>query len=142
GRMLAASLSPEAARRWIAGSGGRVALAAVNSPASATLSGEGGPLEEIARRLDERGVFGRFLKVPYAFHSAQMDPIRDGLLAALEGIQPRPAALPFCSTVTGRFVAGPELDRDYWWHNVRQTVRFAEGVDRLIELAGGRPRVR
>ena len=59
------------------------------------------PLEELAALLEARGVFCRFLKVRYAFHSAQMDPIRDELLAALAGIRPRRASLPLISTVTG-----------------------------------------
>ena len=134
GRMLAAGVSPDEARQLIAGYGDRVALAAVNSPNSVTLSGEGGPLEELAGLLEERGVFCRFLRVRYAFHSAQMDPIRDELLAALEGIRPRPATLPLFSTVTGRPIEGPELGPEYWWDNVRRTVRFADGVERLIEL--------
>ncbi len=106
----------------------------MNSPSSVTLSGEGGPLEEVAARLEERGAFCRFLRVRYAFHSAQMDPIRDELLAALDGIRPRPATLPLFSTVTGRSIEGPELGPEYWWDNVRRTVRFADGVERLIEL--------
>jgi acyl transferase domain-containing protein/aryl carrier-like protein len=133
GRMLAAGISPDEAQRLIAGSRGRTALAAVNSPASVTFSGEPGPLEEVAQLLDARGVFCRFLKVPYAFHSAQMDPIRDELLAALAQIQPRPATLPMFSTVTGGLVEGLELGPEYWWRNVRQTVQFAEGVANLIE---------
>ncbi len=63
-----------------------------------------------------------------------MEPIRDELLAALEGIQPRPATSPLVSTVTGRAIEGPELGPEYWWDNVRRTVRFADGVERLIEL--------
>src|SRR5207245_1882332 len=77
--------------------------------------------------------FCRFLHVQYAFHSAQMDPIRKELLTCLADIRPREATLPLISTVTGRRAVGPELGPDYWWQNVRQTVRFAEGVDRLIE---------
>jgi acyl transferase domain-containing protein/aryl carrier-like protein len=149
GRMLAAALTRDEAVCLIAdygehgfgrprfgrpGFGCPVALAAVNSPASVTLSGEPGPLEEIARLLEDRRVFCRFLKVQYAFHSAQMDPVRDELLASLNGIEPGPAKLPFFSTVTGRRIHGPELGPEYWWHNVRQTVRFAEGADRLVEL--------
>jgi acyl transferase domain-containing protein/aryl carrier-like protein len=133
GRMLAAGVTPEEALELINGYGDRVARAAVNSPASVTLSGEPGLLEEIAQQLEARGVFWRFLKVPYAFHSAQMDPVRDELLAALEGIRPRPATLPLFSTVSGRLVAGRELGPEYWWRNVRQAVRFADGVDCLID---------
>jgi acyl transferase domain-containing protein/aryl carrier-like protein len=113
--------------------GGRVALAAVNSPNSVTLSGEREPLEELAGRVEAHGAFCRFLKVRYAFHSSQMDPIRNELLAALEGIRPRSASLALFSTVTGRAIAGPELGPEYWWNNVRQTVCFDAGVERLIQ---------
>ncbi len=133
GRMLAAAISAEAARQLVHPYGDRVALAAVNSPASVTLSGESAALEDLADLLEARGIFCRFLKVQYAFHSAQMDPIRDDLLAALEGIEPRAASLPMFSTVTGQAIAGPELGPEYWWNNVRLTVRFADGVERLIE---------
>lgn len=133
GRMLAAALTQDEALSLIAEYGDRVALAAVNSPGSVTLSGEAGPLDECAERLDAKGVFHRVLKVQHAFHSAQMDPIRTALLAALEGIRPRVAVLPLFSTVHGRRVEGPELGPDYWWQNVRQAVRFADGVNGLIE---------
>src|SRR5262249_25234509 len=134
GRMLAAGISRERALDLLAGLGERVTVAAVNSPSSVTLSGEPGPLEEIAAGLEAEGVFHRFLKVQYAFHSPQMAPIRAEPLSALQGIRPGPAALPFASTVSGGWVEGPELGPDYWWRNVRQAVRFAEGVDRLIEF--------
>jgi acyl transferase domain-containing protein len=133
GRMLAAGVTPEHALGLINGYGDRLALAAVNSPASVTLSGEPGPLEKIARQLEAQGVFARFLKVPYAFHSAQMEPVRAELLAALAGIRPRRATLPFFSTVSGRRALGPELGPDYWWQNVRQAVRFADAVGGLID---------
>jgi amino acid adenylation domain-containing protein len=134
GRMLAAGIAPDEARRLIAPHGERVSLAAMNGPASVTLSGEPGPLEAIAKELEARGVFHRFLQVQYAFHSAQMDPIRDELIRSLAGIAPGTAALPLFSTVTGERVRGPELGPDYWWQNVRRTVRFADGVGKLIDL--------
>ncbi|MDB5313855.1 MAG: mycocerosate synthase [Gemmataceae bacterium] len=133
GRMLAAGVTPEDALRLAAPHGDRVALAAVNAPASVTLSGESDPLEEIARELERRGVFCRFLRVNYAFHSAQMDPIRRDLIRSLAGIAPRPTTIPLVSTVTGRRIAGPEMGPDYWWQNVRRTVRFADSVDHLVE---------
>jgi NADPH:quinone reductase-like Zn-dependent oxidoreductase/aryl carrier-like protein len=63
-----------------------------------------------------------------------MEPVREPLLAALDGLKPADARLPFFSTVTGQGVHGPELGAEYWWHNVRRTVRFADGVEQLIEL--------
>lgn len=134
GQMLAAGLTRAEALRLLAPYGDQVALAAVNSPSMVTLSGDPEPLAEIARLLEERKIFNRFLQVQYAFHSAHMDPVRDELLPALKGIRPRRAQLPFISTVEGKQLEGPELVPEYWWHNVRQGVRFADGVERLVEL--------
>jgi thioester reductase-like protein len=133
GRMLAASITRDEALSLIAPYGDRLALAAVNSPSSVTLSGEPELLAQVEQELKGRQVFCRALQVQYAFHSAQMDPIRDELLASLEGIHPQPATVPLFSTVTGQRVEGPELGPDYWWRNVRQTVLFADGVERLVE---------
>jgi acyl transferase domain-containing protein/acyl carrier protein len=132
GRMLAAGIRPEEVQQLIAPYGERLSLAAINSPVSVTLSGEAGPLEEIARILERRGIFCRFLQVQYAFHSAQMAPIRDELLTSLCGIQPRPAKLPLFSTVQGRRIDGTEMGPEYWWGNVRQTVQFAAAVEQLL----------
>jgi thioester reductase-like protein len=133
GRMLAVGLPRDEAQRLVASCGSRIALAAVNGPTSVTLSGETAALEEIEKALGKRQVFARFLLVQYAFHSSQMDPVRDTLLAALDGLAAQPARLPLFSTVSGRRVEGPELGPDYWWRNVRQTVEFAAGVERLVE---------
>src|SRR5262249_10227998 len=113
--------------------GGRVALGAINSPTSVTLSGEEEALEAIRRTLEKRGVFSRFLQVNYAFHSAQMDPIRDELLRSLAGSRGAPTHVPLISTVVGRELDGEELDNGYWWRNVRETVRFGPAIDRLID---------
>jgi polyketide synthase 12/epothilone polyketide synthase D len=134
GRMLAAGISAAESEALLTRFGDRVSLAAVNGPSSVTLSGEAEPLEEIARGLEERRVFCRFLQVHYAFHSAQMDPIQAELLDSLRHLKPRSASLPLFSTVFGHRIEGPEMTAEYWWRNVRQTVRFADSIDQLIEL--------
>jgi acyl transferase domain-containing protein len=134
GRMLAVGLPREEAEKLIAPYGSRVALAAVNSPTSMTLSGEPEALEVIAEEIERREAFCRFLQVHYAFHSSQMDPVRSELLKRLDGLSPRAAAMPLVSTVLARRIDGPEMGAEYWWHNVRQTVLFADGVERLAEM--------
>ncbi len=62
-----------------------------------------------------------------------MDPVRDELLRSLHGIRPMKASIPLVSTVSGEWVSGPELEPEYWWRNVRQGVRFADGIDKLLE---------
>jgi len=131
GRMLAAGLDAEQAEEFAAGFPGEVAIAAFNGPNSVTFSGEAAALEEIARTLETRGVFNRFLQVNYAFHSHHMDVAKDELLPALGKLETAPAQLKMLSTVTGTLVDGRDLTSDYWWRNIRQPVRFGAAIAAL-----------
>jgi acyl transferase domain-containing protein/aryl carrier-like protein len=133
GKMLAVGVPEDEARKLLRGREGEVVLAAVNSPSSVSLSGEPRALAEIAERLEADGTFHRFLRVNYAFHSPMMDGTREPLLAALSGITPAPTRLPLYSTVTGKPIEGTELGAEYWWSNVRETVRFQTAVETLLE---------
>ncbi len=131
GRTAAVGLSPDDARRLVAGDPGRLSLAAVNGPNATTLSGAPEAIREVVRSLQERNIFARLLDVEIAFHGPQMDPVRRDLVEALAGLQPRPTAIPLFSTVTGRAGDGRNLDAGYWGRNVRETVLFADAVEAL-----------
>ena len=75
----------------------------------------------------------RMVKVDFASHSPQMDPLRADLLQALEGLEPRPASMPIYSTVTGMVGDGFEFDARYWARNLREPVLFSAAVQRLLE---------
>ncbi|HMF60543.1 MAG TPA: acyltransferase domain-containing protein, partial [Vicinamibacterales bacterium] len=132
GRMLATAMSEADALRLVNASDGRLSLAAVNSPSSVTLSGNAGQLEALHERLQGEQVFARLLPFPVAYHSATMDSIERELLDSLAFLEPRNGAIPMVSAVTGEWVEGSGLDALYWWQNVRQPVRFADGVARLL----------
>ena len=133
GRMLAAAITPEEAQRLIAGREDRVALAAINAPRSVTLTGATDVLEGIERTLAAQQRFVRFLPVEVPYHSPQMDPLREEFLEAIAGLTPTPASIPLVLDVTGDWADGRPLDADYWWLNVRRTVRFGPAVERLLE---------
>ena len=129
GRMAALGLSPGHAIEAIRTCGGEVELAAVNSPSSVTVSGPLEVLEELGRNWKgESAPHFRILDLDYAFHSREMDSIRDGLLAALEGLAPSSAEVPFVSTVSGEVLPGDALGARYWWDNVRRPVRFDKAL--------------
>ena len=65
------------------------------------LSGDPAALETILDQLRRQDIFCRMVKVDFASHSPQMDPLRADLLQALEGLEPQPASVPIYSTVTG-----------------------------------------
>ena len=133
GRMLALGISMSSAAELVADTDGRISIAAHNGPNSVTLSGEAELLQEIEAHYLDSEVFCRFLPVDYAFHSAQMEPVRETLLEALKDIHPLQAAIPMISTRTGAAVETGSLDANYWWHNVRDSVLFAEAMDTLVE---------
>jgi acyl transferase domain-containing protein/thioesterase domain-containing protein/acyl carrier protein len=131
GRMLAANLSDDEARRITAHSNGRVVVAALNSPTSVTLSGELEPLRQIAAELESRGIFNRLLQVNYAFHSRQMNAVKRELLGSLGKIETAPTHIPIYSTVTGKLIEGHKLTATYWWQNVREPVLFSTAIANL-----------
>ena len=133
GTMLAAGISAAEAATLVAPHVDQVALAAVNSPSSVTLSGDRGTLEDLARMLEQRERFCRFLQTEVPYHAPQVEGVRAELLEALADLEPRPVAIPMVSEVTGAWVGDALLDGDYWWRNIRQPVLFAPCVETLID---------
>ena len=79
----------------------------------------------------------RRLHTSHAFHSAVMDPILDAFAAEVRRARPAAPALPFLSNVTGDWITPEQAtDPGYWVRHLRQTVRFADGVGRLLEDPG------
>ncbi len=137
GGMIAAGLSAEESSHWIGGHEDIVALAAINSPTSVTISGDADAIETIAKKIKDAGIFCRHLDVEYAFHSPQMQPVRDPLLRCLANIRPQQTHTPIISTVTGRVAIGEEFDAGYWWRNVRHSVRFADAMQVVADANFG-----
>ena len=110
-----------------------VEIAAVNSRGSITVAGPRPALQRLEQLAARRRVHFATLDLDYAFHSAAMDPIHDGLLLDLKGLQPERAAIPFYSTVYGAADDGTGLGPEYWWQNVRAPVRFAKALSAAID---------
>ncbi|VUC30980.1 unnamed protein product [Clonostachys rosea] len=114
---------------------GRVALAAVNSPTSLTLSGDVDAVMELKSELDSRGVFNRRLRVEQAFHSHHMAPLAPGFEAALSkipGFAPSDASLRMVSSVTARNSSARKMDASYWAANMTGVVRFADALTGML----------
>lgn len=133
GGMLAVGLDAEEAQRRAARFGSAVCVAAINSTAATTLSGDSAALQTLHDELAGDGIFARMLHVEVPYHSQLMDPILGELATALAGLTPRKAAVPVYSTVTGeKMHSATFAEPDYWCKNVRDSVLFAKAVDTLI----------
>nr|AYM54554.1 short-chain dehydrogenase/reductase SDR [Racemicystis crocea] len=133
GKMVSVALGEAEARHAISGHEDRIGIAAVNDPGQVVLAGEVDALDALVSHLSARGVQCRELRVDYAFHSPQMEPLRREFVEALGRVAPKRATIPMYSTVTGDKVSGEELDAAYWGSNLRQTVRFERAVGRALE---------
>ena len=116
-----------------------LSIAAINGPSHTIISGHPAALEEFTAACDRDGIHIRAIAVDYASHSAQIEPLRERLLAELADLTPMPASIPLYSTVGEALSAGPldttTMDADYWYRNLREPVRFH---DRVVErLAAG-----
>ncbi|MFF4737212.1 SDR family NAD(P)-dependent oxidoreductase [Streptomyces sp. NPDC001262] len=132
GRMAAVGLSGPEARQLLAPYGTALELAGIHSDRDVTVTGDPDALAALGARLKTRGVFFRDLGLDYAFHSRAMDPIAVRLCTALTGLAPAAVRIPMVSTVTGAPLSGEELTARYWWHNVREPVRFADAVAHVL----------
>ncbi|MFG3708266.1 type I polyketide synthase [Micromonospora sp. NPDC047670] len=110
----------------------RVALAAVNGPASVVLSGDEDAVLAAGERLAGRGVRTRRLRVSHAFHSARMDAVLADFRVVAEKVTWHPPTLPVVSDRTGApLTAAQATDPGYWVDHLRDTVRFHDGVATL-----------
>ncbi|WP_442861008.1 type I polyketide synthase [Amycolatopsis sp. CA-230715] len=134
GGMITVPLPVGEVERHLARWSGALSVAAVNGPASVTVSGDDTAAAELLSELTAAGVPAGRLQADFAAHSAQVERLREELRTALAGIRPRSAAVPFCSTVTGGLIDTSALDAEYWYRNLRQTVRFEQAVHTLLEL--------
>jgi polyketide synthase 12 len=132
GAMIAVQASEQEALESLAGREERVALAAVNGPAAVVLSGELDTLSELAETWRGLGRKVKRLQVSHAFHSPRMDPMLEGFAEVARTVAFHAPRIQILSNLSGEPVTAEEIcSPDYWVRHVRETVRFADGVDWL-----------
>ena len=135
GAMAAVAWPAAVAEEAVAGSAGRVWVAALNSPGSVVLAGQREALGLVVAEAEAAGVRTRWLPVDDASHGPAVDAIAAELCRELAGVRPEPGRVPLWSAVTGLTVDWAGLDGDYWVRNLREQVRF-ESVIRGLAAAG------
>ena len=130
-------LSPEArVRSLLIDQSPQLAIAAVNSPESAVVSGPVAGLELLEAHLAREGTKFTRLDVSHAFHSSLMEPMLEAFATAARGIQYAPPSCTFLSNLYGRPINAGEVDGNYWVRHVREAVRFADCAKYLRTMDG------
>lgn len=114
-----------------------LSLAAVNEPGRAVVSGPKESIEALRRQLKDKGVASQPLETTCAFHSSMMEPILDDFRKRVSQVQRHAPQIPFISNLSGDWISRREArDPDYWTRHLRRTVRFSQGVAKLLEGPG------
>ncbi len=135
GDMLAVGLSEKETRDWLSSEGTHLSLAAVNSPAACVVAGEVETLCALRQKLGERNIEAKQLHTSHAFHSRMMEPMVARFTSEVANVELRPPKIPYVSNVTGGWItAAQATDPGYWGDHLRQTVRFADGMTKILEV--------
>jgi acyl transferase domain-containing protein len=126
-------LAPEdTVRSLIARRPGELAIGAVNSPMSVVVSGDPDALSQLLADCADQGLRARRVPVDCASHSHQVEALQAELLTATSGMRPEESPVRFYSTVSGGPLDTTRLDGEYWYRNMRETVRLEKTIRALL----------
>ncbi|MEH2127448.1 MAG: aminotransferase class III-fold pyridoxal phosphate-dependent enzyme [Nostoc sp.] len=109
-----------------------LAIAAINGPSLCVVSGPTEAIAALQKQLESEEIVCRHLHTSHAFHSPMMDSIIAPFAEVVAKVKLSPPQIPFVSTVTADWITAQQAtDPMYWATHLRQTVRFAEGVQTL-----------
>ncbi|MEU3256159.1 beta-ketoacyl synthase N-terminal-like domain-containing protein, partial [Streptomyces sp. NPDC006997] len=131
GAMLSVALDEDTLRAMLPEA---LALAAVNAPRLCVVAGPDEAVTAFARLLERREIGHRRLHTSHAFHSPMVDPVLPRLTEEGTRLTTRAPDTPYLSNRTGDWITAEQLaDPAYWAGHARDTVRFGDGVRRLLE---------
>lgn len=111
-----------------------LSLAAVNGAAQCVVSGPMEAVAELQEQLTKQRIDSRQLATSHAFHSSMMEPIVESFAEQVALVERKPPTIPYISNVTGTWVTEKEIsDPSYWARQLRQPVRFAQGLRELLK---------
>lgn len=132
GAMLSVNLPADRLKPLI---GSELDLAVLNAPEVSVVSGTPEAVARLEATLQGmEDAEARRLAIPTAAHSRLLDPILEEFRAYLRSIPLAKPAIPFLSNRTGTWITDAQAtDPEYWVSHLRNTVRFTECVDALLE---------
>lgn len=132
GTLLSVGLGVDDAKHYIRRFSG-LEIAAINAPGSVAVAGRQDTLEQLDKLLTTAGIFSRFVRVEVAYHSSQLNRLKEKLMVAFSFVKPSMPACRLYSTVNGAAVEGIIHTGDYWWKNVREPVRFQVTLEKIMQ---------
>lgn len=83
--------------------------------------------------LTRRELGFRHLHTSHAFHSTMMEPVLDAFAKELQKVRWQAPQIPFVSSLTGTWITAEQAtDNNYWTRQLREPVRFSQGLGELL----------
>ncbi|KAI1081368.1 polyketide synthase [Whalleya microplaca] len=126
--MLAVQGSVEAVTEALGTRASSTNIACINGPRETVLGGTSTEIAEIAEQLSGAGYKSTQLKVPFAFHSAQVEPILDDFESIARSIHFKEPKIPVISPLHGKLLDGEPIGPAYLRNHARDAVNFLGGL--------------
>ncbi|KAL1970787.1 hypothetical protein VTN77DRAFT_2621 [Rasamsonia byssochlamydoides] len=107
-------------------------VACINAPGETAISGTCDNIDSLSERLAAEGIKATKLRVPFAFHSAQVEPILGQLAECAKGVRFHKPSVPLVSSLLGEVIT--EINHDilsprYLSRHCRETVNFLGALE-------------
>ena len=116
---------------------GGVSIAADNGGQQCVISGREESVAAVERELESKGVGYKRLETSHAFHSVMMEPMLEQYEQCAREVEKKSPKIAIVSSVSGQWMNAEEaIDAGYWRRQVRERVRFREGLQELVKQEG------
>jgi amino acid adenylation domain-containing protein len=131
GAMLSVPL-PEEKLKPILGKGLSIAI---DNGAACIVTGSNESIDAFEKQMKENRYMCVRLKATHGIHSTMMDSISAGFEEAFSRITLHEPKIPYISNVTGKWITVENATSpQYWVRHLRETVRFARGLEELVKI--------
>jgi amino acid adenylation domain-containing protein len=111
-------------------------ISVFNKHDSLVVSGTAQAIDRLQESLTLEGIETSKIHINVAAHSPQVDPILPDFKKYLETVELHEPKIPIVSNVTGAWLKPEEATSvEYWLRHLRQPVRFADGLNTLMEYS-------
>ncbi|WP_166695597.1 type I polyketide synthase [Bacillus cereus] len=132
GAMTAVQLTEQEIRPLL---GNDIGLAAVNGPNMCVVSGSFEAVDAFEQTVQKHGHLCTRLHTSHAFHSHMMEPMLTLFEQKVREVTFHAPQIPYLSNVTGVEITEADVkDSRYWIRHLRETVRFADGMEHLLAM--------
>lgn len=131
-RVAVLGITPDEASAVIEQTPGWLELSVVNSNSSVAVSGDRDAVAAAVRTVAERGAFAKEIEMWFPAHTTALDPLRAELEELLPAAEFTETPVQFIGSATADIVPASTPFADYWYTNLRSTVRFDKAVSAAV----------